>query len=111
MDLNKTMTITVTTSYATTPAVPDSTEMFGCADFIPYTGHRVMYGFTGGAGGPRRDYSRPFSDRCVCNQCAVEWHGAAAGVGSRCSGGPGQFIPLPPGLDWSCALCGKKGNR
>jgi hypothetical protein len=95
--------VTITTAVTGTPAVPGYAGM----DFIPYDGVTlIMYGWTGGRGGPSEDHSRPWSDRCVCNKCAGDNPDGTRRVGAMCIGGPGKFVRFTrAGYTRYCALC------
>lgn len=97
------MRIEVVSVYTAGPAVP--VPGFAGDTFIPFDGvTRVMYGFTGGRGGPLGDDSKPWSDKCVCNMCAVERPERTQQIGAACIGGPGQFVRSPASR--TCAVCG-----
>jgi hypothetical protein len=102
------MTIQVTT--ITTAITHEAVPGYAGLDFIPYDGFTlIMYGWTGGRGGPAGNHSRPWSDRCVCNRCAGDNPSGTLSVGAMCAGGPGQFVRFTrAGYTRFCALCRAK---
>lgn len=107
--LRKGMTVNVTTVYTAAPVTP--VLPWETRDFIPWDGeNRVMFGFTGPRGGPRSDYSVPYSDRLVCNQCVAEDMPGVERVSRLLSGEPGILVPATSQSrdSYGCQACGRR---
>lgn len=100
-DLKPGMVISVTTTVTTAPVAGDH-SLTGLPDIItspvrwePYdSGNRVIYGFTGGDRLGHRE--KPWSNLCLCNECAVNpvHVRPVIAVAVRDTGGQGTFMPV-----------------
>jgi hypothetical protein len=111
VNLTRSMTIEVTATYTTAPS------------FMP-SGVRQLWGWTGDNRLVRGGMPVPYSDLCVCSECATGPENietirvAAIRNLSRCreTGNPGDFIEVTEAADggyirYKCHKCGKKAGE